>query len=41
MNVKKEDPAQIMVEYNGMWSMDNFFNGNMPPGGSSEEFIPR
>lgn len=28
---EKEDPAQIMVEYNGMWSMDNFFNGNMPP----------
>lgn len=27
---EKEDPAQIMIEYNGMWPMDSFFDSGIP-----------
>lgn len=27
---REYDPAQVMVEYNGMWPMDAFFESNMP-----------
>lgn len=28
----KYDPAQVMVELNGMWSVDDFLKSGMPPG---------